>query len=359
MADSTPRFRQDLIATAVEVDGVRYIDVRDPSRGTGFRFYDFEFELARQLDGRPHADVSAWAIATYGLDLTPVGIGEFAARLAELGFLEGSAPSPTGAAAPTSAASPSGGALPVRSGTPTLIGPPSPDSGPVPARGHDEDSRPLSEVVNRVVEGASSHAPTAVTVNAMVVASPRRPSSEFPIMTRPSSPSQPTVSARTGELEIGGGRANGSREPAPIESPAGETMMGFAAVTEPTSKPREMTVEPSDAMGTVMGFAAVTDEQVREAEAARASSPPSPPAATGERRMPPRPESVVMSPFQQSKRSAGAPRRRRGCGARPPAPPTDRRSSWSWSLRWPLSPPSSATTSGRSTRRRWRPVGYG
>src|SRR5712672_2174787 len=92
MADASPRFRHDLLATAVDIDGVRYIDVRDPDRGTSFRFYDFEYELARQLDGRPVGDVSAWAVATYGLDLTPAGIDEFAARLAELGFLEGIVP---------------------------------------------------------------------------------------------------------------------------------------------------------------------------------------------------------------------------------------------------------------------------
>src|SRR5664279_3599723 len=87
MADSSPRFRHDLLATAVEVDGVRCVDVRDPDRDVSFRFYDFEYDLAQQLDGRPAAEISAWAIETYGLDLTPVGIAEFAARLSELGFL--------------------------------------------------------------------------------------------------------------------------------------------------------------------------------------------------------------------------------------------------------------------------------
>src|SRR6185312_13391586 len=87
MADSSPRFRHDLIATAVEVDGVRCVDVRDPDRDVSFRFYDFEYDLALQLDGRPATEISAWAIATYGLDLTPLGIAEFAARLSELGFL--------------------------------------------------------------------------------------------------------------------------------------------------------------------------------------------------------------------------------------------------------------------------------
>jgi len=271
MGDANPRFRHDLLATAVEVDGVRYIDVRDPELGTAFRFYDFEYELARQLDGRPHADVSAWAIATYGLDLTPVGIGEFAARLAEFGFLEGGAPADNSART-------------------TLLGQPA-----VPDPRLEDESRPLSEVVSRVVDSPPAApvapAPTVVTV---VAAANRRPSSEFPA--------------------VGNARPSGTRElvraePAP---PMPETMMGFAAVTEPVQKPREMTVEPSEAVGTVMGFAAVTEDQVREAEAANATSgrvaaaPPNTasgrvvaaPLLTGERRMPPRPDSVVMAPFE-------------------------------------------------------------
>jgi len=282
MGDSSPRFRHDLIATAVEVDGVRYIDVRDPNRGLGFRFYDFEYELARQLDGRPAADVSAWAIATYGLDLTPAGIDEFAARLAELGFLEGSVP-PVGNSART-----------------TLVGqPPAHDP-----RTFDEDARTVSEVVSHVIlpppSGSSpppSGSPSSPVVT--VVATPnRRPSQELPAL-----------------AGAGASRTSGPRDLVRAEATTTlpETMMGFAAVTEPVQKPRDMSVEPSEAIGTVMGFAAVTEEQVREAEAAaaaagggRASAAPIT-AGSGrvvaaplhaERRQPPRPDSVVMAPFE-------------------------------------------------------------
>ncbi len=283
MADSSPRFRPDLIATAVEVDGVRYIDVRDPDRGTGFRFYDFEYELARQLDGRPAADVSAWAIATYGLDLTPVGIDEFAARLAELGFLEGSVPS-------------------ANSARTTLVGqPPAPDP-----RTFDEDARTVSEVVSHVVlpppSGSAPPSGSPPTAVVTVVASPnRRPSQEMPAAT-----------------SAGASRPSGARDLARIDQAPmlPETMMGFAAVTEPAQKPREMSAEPTEAIGTVMGFAAVTEEQVREAEAAAADSgrvaaaPLNPasgrgvaaPLHSGERRQPPRPESVVMAPFEDDQK---------------------------------------------------------
>src|SRR3954465_10901894 len=164
MGDSSPRFRPDLIATAVEVDGVRYIDVRDPNRGLGFRFYDFEYELARQLDGRPAAEVSAWAIATYGLDLTPAGIDEFAARLAELGFLENRVPAESNSARTT------------------LVGqPPAHDP-----RTFDEDARTVSEVVSHVVlpPPSGSAAPTGSSPPPVVtmLASPgRRPSQEMPV----------------------------------------------------------------------------------------------------------------------------------------------------------------------------------
>jgi multidrug efflux pump subunit AcrA (membrane-fusion protein) len=88
MADGTPRFRQDLVATSSEAEGVVCIDVQDPRTGNTFRFYDFEYALAVQLNGQPLADVVHWAATAYGMELTPEGVREFAEKLAELGFLE-------------------------------------------------------------------------------------------------------------------------------------------------------------------------------------------------------------------------------------------------------------------------------
>jgi hypothetical protein len=88
MLTQTPRFRQDLVAAATEADGIPWVDVRDPRTGTNFRLYDFEYQIALQFNGQPVEDVVAWASATYGMDLTPDGVGEFAVRLGELGFLE-------------------------------------------------------------------------------------------------------------------------------------------------------------------------------------------------------------------------------------------------------------------------------
>jgi len=88
MSEASPRFRQDLTVSPTEADGVACVDVRDPKTGASFRLYDFEYQLALQLNGQPVRQVTDWASKTYGADLTPEGISEFAARLGELGFLE-------------------------------------------------------------------------------------------------------------------------------------------------------------------------------------------------------------------------------------------------------------------------------
>jgi hypothetical protein len=88
MAQPSPRLKRDLVASFAEVDGVAFVDVRDPGTGASFRFYDYEYQLALQLDGKPLDEVAAWAGVTYGLEITADGIAEFAGRLGELGFLE-------------------------------------------------------------------------------------------------------------------------------------------------------------------------------------------------------------------------------------------------------------------------------
>ncbi len=94
MDDASPRFRQDLEASAIEAEGVACVDVRDPQTGTNFRFYDFEYQLALQFNGQPLRTVVSWASEAYGVDLTVEGINEFAGRLSELGFLAATAGAP-------------------------------------------------------------------------------------------------------------------------------------------------------------------------------------------------------------------------------------------------------------------------
>jgi hypothetical protein len=92
MAKATPRFRKELPAAATETDGVPCVQVTDPGTGTSFTFYEFEYDLAHQLDGQDVEDVIAWAVANYQTDLTAEAIDEFGTKLGELGFLEGVAP---------------------------------------------------------------------------------------------------------------------------------------------------------------------------------------------------------------------------------------------------------------------------
>ncbi len=87
-----PRLRPELQATPADEEGVRFFDVRDPSSGHAMRLYDFEWQLASQLDGqRSLDDVAEWAKRALELDVTRASLAAYAARLAELGFLAGDA----------------------------------------------------------------------------------------------------------------------------------------------------------------------------------------------------------------------------------------------------------------------------
>ncbi|HVX94988.1 MAG TPA: hypothetical protein VHK47_08760 [Polyangia bacterium] len=151
MAKATPRFRKELPAAATETDGVPCVQVTDPETGTSFTFYEFEYDLAHQLDGKQDYDeVMAWAVASYQTALTNEAIEEFAGKLGELGFLDGvpaSGPRDEaavgdsaqfewnpGAAAPTAQFTPdaqmlaAGGAAKVEPAKPTTPPPPSASS---------------------------------------------------------------------------------------------------------------------------------------------------------------------------------------------------------------------------------------
>ena len=93
-------FAKDALVAICEADGVPCVDVSDPQTGTNFRLYDFEYQLALQLNGQPMTEVTAWASQQYGVDLTVDGVTEFSGRLDELGFLEAAAGAEAAAAAP-------------------------------------------------------------------------------------------------------------------------------------------------------------------------------------------------------------------------------------------------------------------
>jgi multidrug efflux pump subunit AcrA (membrane-fusion protein) len=88
MLKMSPRFRRDLSAAATEQDGAPCVLVTDATTGTSFTFYEFEYDLAHQLNGQPLDDIIVWAGVDYQTTLTAEAIDEFATKLRELGFLE-------------------------------------------------------------------------------------------------------------------------------------------------------------------------------------------------------------------------------------------------------------------------------
>lgn len=84
-----PRFRQDLVAEAIEEGGQKFIDVGDPESGHMFRFYESEFSIACGMDGeRDVAGIVAWAKDELGLMATSKEVRSVISQLAELSFLD-------------------------------------------------------------------------------------------------------------------------------------------------------------------------------------------------------------------------------------------------------------------------------
>ena len=88
-----PRLRKSLVSQAIEEAGVKYVDVSDPFSRVDFRFYDFEFEVAKALDGRMVSDVAAELAQAQDSALGVAELTAFVNHLASLGFLEGTVPS--------------------------------------------------------------------------------------------------------------------------------------------------------------------------------------------------------------------------------------------------------------------------
>ncbi len=85
-----PRFRNDLVAQPIEEEGVRYVDVTDPSSGSTFRFYDVEYSIACAMDGARDVDnLAEWTRAELGIEASPEELVSVINTLAELGYLEG------------------------------------------------------------------------------------------------------------------------------------------------------------------------------------------------------------------------------------------------------------------------------
>jgi hypothetical protein len=89
MSADNPRFRRDLLVTPFEADGQAYVEVRDPTSDVRFTFYDFEYCVALAFDGLPLDKIIPWVKLSTGLELDRTQLEAFAARLGELGFLDG------------------------------------------------------------------------------------------------------------------------------------------------------------------------------------------------------------------------------------------------------------------------------
>jgi hypothetical protein len=87
-----PRFRQDLVAEAIEDGATRFIDVLDPDNGTLFRFFEVEYSLACAMDGqRDIAGIVRWADEELGLKTTAKEVNNVILTLGDLGYLESAA----------------------------------------------------------------------------------------------------------------------------------------------------------------------------------------------------------------------------------------------------------------------------
>jgi hypothetical protein len=298
MDPASPRFRQDLAVSTTEADGVPCVDVSDAQTGASFRFYDFEYQLALQLNGQPLAQVVAWASMTYGVDLTAEGIGEFSGRLSELGFLEAGAASetplaPSGAMETDSAEdewmSPQGTKTAQFVPDPAMLAGSqvaSPDLTPVapfdmlPASEAElpADAGPTTEPKEPTLPPVSPQRPaqTAIPIAPPVAVAPSAPTSPVrpaPVAPEPGAPTAPanmTESAKSRWALDLDGALQASDSP--------------AAVTAPPLAPKEVTLPPRP-------VASAT------------------PAGIPERRQPPAPEAVVMSGFSvdAAKRAAARP----------------------------------------------------
>jgi hypothetical protein len=284
MDPASPRFRQDLAVSTTEADGVPCVDVSDARSGASFRFYDFEYQLALQLNGQPLAQVIAWASLTYGVDLTAEGIGEFSGRLSELGFLEAGATttSLTLEAMPETDSAEDEWMSPQGTKTAQFVPDPAmlagaPDASPdlTPVASFDmlpvSEAEPVTEAWQkpRPASPAASAAPRAIPIAPPVVAAPVAPVAAAPAPGAPTAPANMTESAKSRWAMDLDGALQASDSP--------------AAVTAPAPPPKEIVLPP------------------------RPVAAPAP-AGISERRQPPAPEAVVMAGFSDApvKRAAAA-----------------------------------------------------
>jgi len=86
---ATPRFRTDLVATPLEIEGKRFIDVTDPDSEQTFRFYEVEYSVACAMDGARDIDgLMEWSKQELGLEPSLDELEMVVSTLDDLGYLD-------------------------------------------------------------------------------------------------------------------------------------------------------------------------------------------------------------------------------------------------------------------------------
>jgi multidrug efflux pump subunit AcrA (membrane-fusion protein) len=261
MAKPSPRIRKDLVAVVTTADGVSSVEVKDPVSGTTFTLYEFEYELAQQLNGQPVEDIVAWA-AAFEVALTPQVVDEFAAKLAELGFLEDA-----------------GGGSPAA--RPTADAPAS-------------DS---AEVEWNALQGANTT--QFVPDPAMLSGTPPDLTPAFPLEALAKADSPDSAPTMTGFEAAAASASTPAASPPPTAEASDVFELPPDALTELTdsgrvasSGPVPAAVKPGLSGGFSSGYSSTHSSGI---------------SSTTERRQPPVPDSVVMTPFEDVSRRFRAP----------------------------------------------------
>jgi hypothetical protein len=187
MSLDKPRFRRDLEARQVLVDGQAYIEVRDVAAGTAFLLYDFEYQVALAFDGLPLEKVIPWVKLATGLALQADQLREFASHLDELGFLERETPAPATSEAPTA---PAGESAPTSTEASAEVAAPEPDA-PVAV----QVSAEVASVVGEEKTDASAESPATPTANAPPAPMTAPPTEEPRMVPSPSIDAAPVTAA--------------------------------------------------------------------------------------------------------------------------------------------------------------------
>ena len=92
MEKTYPRLRNDLIVSRQEFEKITYYVIKDPATQRFFRVKEFEYFIARSLDGvTPPEHIAGRFQERFGIHLPLETLNRFIQRLSSLGFLEGQA----------------------------------------------------------------------------------------------------------------------------------------------------------------------------------------------------------------------------------------------------------------------------